>query len=113
MTDRRRSFPQVARRSPPGPPGQGGGRDKLYPTRGGSSLREAVGFLRALRPVDVPATMNTAASVGSSRMGRQSAFIALDTCDGRRNFLPRMEGTSSRISEAPRASRLSGEAFGF
>ena len=66
--------------------------------------REATGFQHAPMQVGVPATMGADAKLGFSRAEHQSAAIALDICGGRGRGLPRMEGASSRGSDADRGN---------
>ena len=76
------------------------------------SLRNAKNFLPAPHQIGVPATMNTEASFGFSRMGYQSSHITLAICGSVKNIL-RMEGASSRGSETPRGRPAQRSKVGF
>lgn len=73
------------------------------PSRNPPALpREELHFLQAPFRIGVPASMNAGASLGFSRIGYQSSYIALVICGGEENILLRMAGTSSRGSEKAR-----------
>ena len=66
-------------------------------------------FLPAPSQISVPATMNINAGLGFSCVGHGSASIASGVCDGRRDLLLRLKGTSRAVLKPHGAGRLSGE----
>ena len=67
-----------------------------------SSPRESLRMPRARSHIGAPAPMNTNAAPGLSRRRYQSISFGQELRGGRKDILFRIEGTSSRGSEAPR-----------
>ena len=64
-------------------------------------LREVVNSLRARNQIGFPATMNTDAPSGFSRMAYRSAYVAIYLREAGQFALNRLEGTTSRAHTAP------------
>ena len=74
---------------------------------------QGIAFSAGPQPNQRPASMNTDASLGFSRAGYQSSYVALELRDGNTGALRRTEGTSSRGSEALRGNPTRGGEVGF
>ena len=66
--------------------------------------RKSVNFLRGPFQIGAPAAVNTDASLGFSRMGYQSPFIAQEICGGKKNML--REAARSVSDWCPSARRV-------